>query len=305
MKFRNILPLFTLTFLTACSFNMIFLHPTNLPKIPADKEKVSITTATNKDTTFVEFNAKTLQPTFLTNAKDTINLDYTVESVIFKSQSGNNLNGWMIKPKNISSPITLLNFHGNSGFLLSNFLTITPLIKYGFQIFIFDYSGYGFSEGKANRDNVLLDGNSALTYVKSREDVKNTKLVIYGQSLGGNLSAVVAQQRQSEIDGLVVEGGFSSHKDIAARKAGIVGRIFVSEKYSSYKSIQEYHKPVLIIHSNVDRTIPFKLGKKIFAHANEPKEFYEIKECHICGPNYYAESISKKIIDMLKINLGE
>jgi predicted alpha/beta-fold hydrolase len=299
MKFRIILTISTMTFLAACSFNKMFLQPTSLPKLPPDKDKVSITTTTKYDTTLVEFNTKTLQPTFLKNKKDTINLDYTIESVIFKSSSGNNLNGWLLKPKNINATITLLHFHGNAGFLLDQYQAMTPLLKCGFQAFVFDYSGFGFSEGKATRDNVLLDGHSALTYIKSREDVKKTKLVIYGQSLGGNLSVVVAQQRQADIDGLVIEGAFSSHKDIAAKTAGVFGRILVSEKYSAYKSIQEYKKPVLVIHSTEDKTIPFELGQKIFARANAPKEFYEIKKCHICGPNFYSDSISFKIINML------
>jgi len=290
-----------MTFLTACSFNKMYLQPTSLPKIPQDKDKVSITTTTKNDTTFVEFNTKTLQPTFLKNNKDTVILDYTIESVVFKSLSGNNLNGWLLKPKNINATTTLLHFHGNAGFLLSQYQAITPLLKYGFQAFVFDYSGFGFSEGKATRDNVLLDGNSALTYIKSREDVKNTKLVIYGQSLGGNLSAVLAQQRQTDIDGLVIEGAFSSHKDIAAKTAGVFGRLLVSEKYSAYKSIRTFKKPVLIIHSTEDEVIPFKMGQKIFDNAIAPKEFYEIKKCHICGPEFYADSISLKIINMLKI----
>jgi predicted alpha/beta-fold hydrolase len=302
MKFRIILTISTMTFLSACSFNKMFLQPTKLPKLPPDKDKVSITTTTKYDTTFVEFNTKTLQPTFLKNNKDTIILDYTIESVVFKSSSGNNLNGWLLKPKNINATITLLHFHGNAGFLLNQYQAMTPLLKYGFQAFVFDYSGFGFSEGKATRNNVLLDGNSALTYIKSREDVKKTQLVIYGQSLGGNLSAVVAKQREADIDGLVIEGAFSSHKDIAAKTAGIFGRMLVSEKYSAFKSIQEYKKPVLVIHSTEDKTIPFELGQKIFDHANAPKEFYEINKCHICGPNFYADSISFKIINMLKIN---
>jgi len=301
IKYRIILTISTMTFLTACSFNKMYLQPTSLPKIPQDKDKVSITTTTKNDTTFVEFNTKTLQPTFLKNNKDTVILDYTIESVVFKSLSGNNLNGWLLKPKNIDATTTLLHFHGNAGFLLSQYQAITPLLKYGFQAFVFDYSGFGFSEGKATRDNVLLDGNSALTYIKSREDVKNTKLVIYGQSLGGNLSAVVAQQRETDIDGLVIEGAFSSHKDIAAKTAGVFGRLLVSEKYSAYKSIRTFKKPVLIIHSTEDEVIPFKMGQKIFDNAIAPKEFYEIKKCHICGPEFYADSISLKIINMLKI----
>lgn len=297
MKFRVLFPIFILTFLTACSFNKMFLQPT---KVPAGAKKLTMKSAT--DTTLVQFTADTYQPTFIKNGKDTINLDFSIESVVFESSNGNKLNGWLLKPKEATPTITLLHFHGNAGFLISQYQAMTPLIKYGFQIFVFDYSGFGFSEGKATRDNVLLDANSALSYVISRPDIKGTKLVIYGQSLGGHLSAVVAEQRQTEIDGLVIEGAFSSHKDIAAKTAGVFGRILVREKYSAYKFIRTYKKPVLVIHSTEDEVIPFRMGQKIFENANAPKTFYEIKKCHICGPEFYADSISFKIVNMLNEN---
>lgn len=286
-----------MTFLTACSFNKMFLQPT---KVPAGAKKLTMKSAT--DTTLVQFTADTYQPTFIKNGKDTINLDFSIESVVFESSNGNKLNGWLLKPKKATPTITLLHFHGNAGFIISQYQAMTPLIKYGFQIFVFDYSGFGFSEGKATRDNVLVDANSALSYLKSRPEIKGTKLVIYGQSLGGHLSAVVAEQRQADIDGLVIEGAFSSHKDIAAKTAGVFGRILVREKYSAYKFIRAYKKPVLVIHSTEDEVIPFRMGQKIFENANAPKAFYEIKKCHICGPEFYADSISLKIINMLNIN---
>jgi len=272
----------------------MFLEPT---KIPVEVKQLTMTSST--DTTLVRFEAGNYQPIFLKNGKDTVDFDFTIESVVFKSTNGNILNGWFLKPKNQVPAITLLHFHGNAGFLISQFQGMTPLVKYGFQVFMFDYSGFGFSEGKATRRNVLIDANSALSYVKSRSDVKDTKLVIYGQSLGGHLSAVVADQRQSDIDGLVIEGAFSSHKDIAAESASIFGRIFVSEKYSAFRSIRTFEKPVLIIHSSEDEVIPFKMGQKIFDNAEPPKEFYRIDRCHICGPRFYPEEISGKIEKML------
>ena len=294
MKFKNFLPIFVLTLFTACSFNKMYLQPT---KVPLNAK--TLTTSTATDTTFVHFSADTYQPTFLKNGKDTIDFDFTIESVVFKSDNGNKLNGWMLKQKNMKPVITLLHFHGNAGFILSQYQAISPLLKYGFQIFIFDYSGFGFSQGEATRQNVLIDANAALSYLRGRPDIKDTKLIIYGQSLGGHLSAVVAEQRQEEIDGLVIEGAFSSHKDVAAETAGFIGRMLVSEKYSASKSIRGYIKPVLIIHSTEDEVIPFKMGQKIFDNANAPKEFYEIKKCHICGPDFYADSISQKIVKML------
>ncbi|MBK8874413.1 MAG: alpha/beta fold hydrolase [Bacteroidetes bacterium] len=296
MKYKILLLSLPMSIFLACSFNSMYLQPTELPEIPPGKERSVSLQKQKMIQHWLSLTLKLCNRLFLKSNKDTINFDFTIESVVFKSSSGNNLNGWLIKPKNLTPTITILHFHGNAGFILSQYQAITPLLNYGFQAFVFDYSGFGFSAGEATRNNVLLDGNSALTYLKSREDVKGTKLVIYGQSLGGHLAAVVAQQRQDDIDALVIEGAFSSHKDIASKTAGIFGRILVSEKYSAFKSIQEYKKPVLVIHSTEDEIIPFKMGQKIFENANAPKEFYEIKKCHICGPEFYADSISQKLL---------
>lgn len=296
MKITLILSFFIITF-SSCSFNKLFLRPTTFKK--GTKQ---ISYKSNNDTINVKFVGDNLQPYFIKNSNDTIIKDYTIKSVVFKSTDGNKLNGWLIKPKNIKPKVTLLHFHGNAGFLLSQYQAITPLLKYGFQIFIFDYSGFGFSQGRSTKKNVLKDAFSALDYVKALPEIKNTKLIIYGQSLGGHLAVVVAENRQSQIDGLVIEGAFSSHKDIAAYSAGIFGRLLVNEKYSAKKSIKNYKKPLLVIHSTEDKTIPFFMGKLLFDEANEPKEFYEIKKCHICGPTYYSKEISEKIFKMLQIN---
>jgi dipeptidyl aminopeptidase/acylaminoacyl peptidase len=159
--------------LTSCSFNKVFLSPDKAP--PTAKK---MTFKGPKDTTVIFFSPENHQPTFTKSGRDTIDLGFTIESVVFKSANGNNLNGWLLKPKNKTATITLLHFHGNAGFLLNQYQLISPLLKNGFQIFMFDYSGFGFSEGKATRENVQTDALSALDYLKSRQDVKDTKLCL-------------------------------------------------------------------------------------------------------------------------------
>ncbi len=280
----------------SCSMNKMYLQPT---EISADAKSMKL--SSDKRTTIINFEGENHQPVFLNIAKDTIHYNFTVESVIFQSDNGNMLNGWLLRPKEYMPKATILHFHGNAGCLVSQYELMAPLLQNGFQIFMFDYSGFGFSEGKAKRKNVLKDGLSALDYVKTIEQVKGTKLVIYGQSLGGNLSAVVAAKRQSEIDALVIEGAFSGHKDIAEHFAGFFGKLFVSEKYSSTDYIKKYKKPLLVIHSTEDKTIPFVMGQKIYRNANQPKEFFQIEHGHIRGPIYYSDQIANKINAMLEL----
>jgi uncharacterized protein len=249
------------------------------------------------------YSGSNFQPTFLKNGLDTIELNYTIESVIFKSANGNNLNGWMLKPKGITVSHTILHFHGNGGSILGQFAAIKPLLSKGFQIFVFDYSGYGFSDGEAKRQNMIKDGIGAVDYVKSRADVQGKKFTIFGQSYGGHLAICVAAKRQNEIDGVVVEGTFTNHKDLGSDGmknlfVKTMSRIFIREFYSASKVIHKIKKPILIIHSSEDKVISFKMGKKLFEKANEPKEFMEVKGKNLDAVINNTDSISEKIRKM-------
>lgn len=281
--------------LSACTFNKMYYAPT---QIPAAAKKARLVDKETKDTTFIVFG-ENHQPSFTNSNGQLKALYYSIVSHNFNSTSGSKIHAWMICPKNIAPKASILFLHGNAGNLVSHFPGLIPLVKKGYQIFIFDYSAYGFSTGKANRSNVLKDAEAALLYYKSLPNVVNSKLVVYGQSLGGHLSAVLSSQNQDKVDALIIEGAFSSHKDIAARTAGFIGRWIVKEKYSAKESIKSFKKPVLIIHSTEDETIPFKMGKTLFENANEPKQFYQIKGAHMAGPVLYTDSICARLERMI------
>ena len=208
------------------------------------------------------------------------------------------MNAWFLTPKEIKPIATIIHFHGSAGNLLSQYKTISPLIDYGFQIISFDYSGYGFSEGKATRKNAIEDAYSFLDFAKKHEHIKSTKLILYGQSYGGYLASIVGSNKQNDIDGIVIEGAFSSHKAEANYTVPVLGLIVKNEE-KAVVEIRKNNKPVLVIHSTEDKKVPLKFGKKIFKNANQPKEFYEIDKPHILGLQYYSKEISKKIKMML------
>lgn len=291
----KIVLLFLIPFLLhSCAFNFAFFRPQKLSKGRILSYAIGI------DTTFVKIDPVTLQPTFFKKNKDTINSDYTIESVIFTSSSGNKLNGWMLKPKSQKIIGTLLHFHGSGGNLFYHNRAISPLTKYGFQIFTFDYSGFGYSEGKPTRTTVLKDAFSAFDYLQSREDVKNTILLLYGQSYGAHLATIVGVKQQSKISGMILEAGFTSHTDEAVYKVPVFGNV-VKRGVCTKKEIKKFGKPLLIIHSNEDELVPLYMGKKIYENANEPKEFYEVDKPHLKALLYYSKEISGKIKRMCKI----
>jgi pimeloyl-ACP methyl ester carboxylesterase len=281
--------------LSSCSLSKTFHRPS---PIPVSIEKVP-SFGSGKDTTFLDFDSKTQQIKFFKKDSILINKNFSITSANFESKSGNKLNTWILKPRYRKVKATIVHFHGSAGNLLSQYQAISPLIDYGFQIITFDYSGYGFSEGKASRENILKDAFSFLDFAKEHEQIIDSKLILYGQSYGGYLAAVVGSNKQDDIDGIVIEGAFSSHKAEANYTLPILGLIVKNEDRAAVE-IRKNNKPVLIIHSSEDKKVPIKFGKKIFENANQPKEFYEIDRPHIFGLQYYPEEISEKIKMMLE-----
>jgi fermentation-respiration switch protein FrsA (DUF1100 family) len=230
---------------------------------------------------------------------------YSYEEVYFEGGDEKKLHGWFLKPKG-KPYATVLQLHGNGGNISYQYQFALPLVDSGFQVLVFDYQGYGKSEGSPSQENVLEDGISALRYIRSRPDVKGTKLILFGQSLGGHLSCVVAAKEQALIDALVVEGAFSGHDLMAAHVGGnyhIPGwfsRMIVRTEYEAIDYIDDVKVPKLIIHSTEDKVCPFFMGKDLYEKAAEPKQFWEITGGHIQASKYYPQEFVKRFKEIVK-----
>jgi len=284
---------------TSCALNGEFLKP---DKIPADREHAYLRNASGDTLTIMQFGPHH-QPTFTNKDHTPVVLDYTIESVELDNKTkSHKITGWFLKPTTNRPTITLLLLHGNDGNILTEYLAAATLAKHGMQVFVIDYSGYGFSEGKATWRNVYNDAGTALQYLHSREDVHGTKLAIYGQSYGGYTAVSVAKKYAQLTDGLITEGAFTNRKAIGAKFSGlgIIAKAAISEHHSAVKAIARYHKPVLIIQSDEDEAIPVSMAQKLYRHANAPKEIYMIHKPHIAGLLYYPDSISAHINRLLQ-----
>lgn len=231
---------------------------------------------------------------------------YNVEVINFKSGNGNTLNGWFLKPKGIPVKATVLQLHGNGGNISYQYQFAEPLIKAGYQVMVFDYEGYGNSTGSPSQEKVLDDALQSLKYIKQREDVKGKKLILFGQSLGGHLSCVVAAKENAMIDALVVEGAFSGHELMAiwvGKQHGApkwVAKLLVPTKYEAINYIDKVTVPKLIIHSTEDATCPFFMGQALYEKAVAPKEFWEIKGGHIQASRLYGKEFVEHFDKLLQ-----
>lgn len=281
--------------LGSCSMNSIFLHPYTLKRTDTFSHFVE----EKNDTLTLKFDEH-YQATIVDSKNQVQDLDYSIESGFMKKSTGDSLNFWILEPKGNKNGTAIYFLHGNAGNLVYQYGFMTPFVKMGYTVFMIDYSEFGFSQGEATRDAVYEDATLGLDYLINQSGIEYEHLLIYGQSLGGHLSVVIANENQDKIDGLIIEGAFSSHKNVASDRVPILGRIFTKEIYSAEKNIVAYKKPLLVIHSTEDETIPYKHGERLFSLGNEPKHFYSIDKPHICGPLYYADSIADRLQNLLK-----
>lgn len=247
-----------------------------------------------------EFNSMFYNPS---KVRADINWDNS-EVGYFTGTNGKNINYAFVKPV-VNAIATVFVLHGQDGNIASSKDVVLPFVKNGFQVFIFDYQGFGKSEGIPNHNNVLSDAEIFLNYIKSRGETKNIKLLVAGFSLGGQLSIALTAKNQDKIDGLLVEGTFTSHSSIATHTtAGLLKpfvKYFVTSEYNAKELIATIRIPKLIVHSTEDPVIPYFMGVELFDAAVNPKVFWEIKGGHIDGFKLHENEYFKKINSLLSL----
>ncbi|CBE70090.1 MAG: alpha/beta hydrolase [Candidatus Methylomirabilis oxygeniifera] len=230
------------------------------------------------------------------------NLDLAYEEISFTTQDGVRLNGWWIP--GAGSPFTLLWFHGNGGnisYRLDNIKRRHDLL--GTSIFIFDYRGYGRSEGRTSEEGTYRDGDAAIRYLRSRGDVDPNKIVFLGESLGSAVAVEMAIRHGCAA--LVLESPFLSIAEMAKVTFPLlpIGS-FIQTKYDTLSKIGQVSVPLLIVHGDSDEIVPFRHGQRLFESANEPKEFYRIKDAHhndlyVVGGTAYLETLNRFLSRMI------
>ena len=225
------------------------------------------------------------------------------ESVTFESKDKTRLHGWFV-PATGRAEGTVIHFHGNAQNLSAHFSFVKWLPKEGFNLFVFDYRGYGKSEGTPDREGVHKDGLAALNYIKTREDVDQNKIFVLGQSLGGAVAiSAVAEAKIQGLCGVVVESTFDSYSAIAKDKApGILVDLFVSDKHSPDSVVAELSPvPLLFIHGTADVVVPYERGKSLHDAAKKPKGLWTIQDGrHTQAFTVYGEIYRPRLIEFFK-----
>lgn len=205
-----------------------------------------------------------------------IGLDYRDHTF---SSSHNLLHGWFI-PKE-GAQYTFLLCHGNAGNISYRLDKIKLLHSVGVNVFVFDYRGYGKSEGVPTEKGVYEDALAAYTYLTDELGISKEHIIIHGASLGGAVAVDLASRIRAKA--LVVESSFSCGRDMAGAMYRFIPSFFFPDVFNSLLKIKKIDMPVLFFHSRQDEVVPFTFGRKLFEAALPPKEFIEIAGGHDFG----------------------
>ena len=195
------------------------------------------------------------------------------EDVTFVTSDGVQLHGWFVPGQ---GSVTFLWMHGNAGNMSHRLDNLKRLHnQLGVSVLLFDYRGYGRSQGRPSEQGTYLDAEAALTYLGSRGDGSSERIIYFGRSLGAAVAVEMAIRHPP--DGLILESAFPSVPHIARRAYPFFPIWpFLRTRYDSQAKIATVGAPMLMLHGEMDDIVAIEAGRQLFDAAREPKQFYTV-----------------------------
>jgi fermentation-respiration switch protein FrsA (DUF1100 family) len=228
------------------------------------------------------------------------------EEIFFATQDGLNLHGWFVPAAGNHGSAdrqTWVWFHGNGGNIGHRVEELTLLHqRLNVNLFIFDYRGYGRSQGSPSEKGTYLDARAALQYLVERPGVDADQIVYFGRSLGAAVAVELAVARPPK--GMVLVSPFSSVREMARMAVPFpAAGLLVRNHYPTIFRIRNVEAPVLVLHGDLDETIPIAQGRKLFEAANEPKTFRELtgaahNDTYIAAPEAFFGALEQFRADL-------
>lgn len=212
------------------------------------------------------------------------------------------IHGWYIPARNARA--TMLYCHGNAHNISGRTETIQLLNSMGINLLIFDYSGYGKSDGQPTEKNIYNDVVTAWNYLTEEREIPSREIIIMGRSLGGGPASWLA--RKVDAAGLILEATFTSMTALAGRSYPFLPvKFLLKDTFPVKFYLRDIKLPVLIAHSTQDEIISFSMGEELYEAAHEPKTFLKMEGRHAdafleTGEKYintldqFIESVLKK-----------
>ena len=195
------------------------------------------------------------------------------DDVWLQSADGTRLHGWYCPAEDPRA--TVLIAHGNAGHLAARAEWLRYLqTELRLSVFMFDYRGYGRSEGKPSVRGATEDTRAARAKLREIAGIDDSEMVLMGESVGG--AFIVQSAAESAPRALVLQSTFSSLRAVADVHYPMLAWVVPKDKLDSAAAIGDYRGPLLQSHGTADEIVPLKIGQRLFRAANEPKTFVRI-----------------------------
>ncbi len=214
------------------------------------------------------------------------------EPVDLHASDNIHLNGWFIPAPEQRGVILFC--HGNAGNISHRLDSLLLFHRLGFSTLIFDYRGYGKSQGHPSEAGTYLDVEAAWQYLTTNRSIASSHIILFGRSLG---AAIAVHQATVYTPGaLIVESSFTSVPDMAAELYPFLPVRWLSRfNYNVQQQLQRVSCPVLVVHSRDDEIIPFRHGRTLYETANNPKQFLELRGSHNNGFLLAGKAYTKEL----------
>ncbi|MDD5426799.1 MAG: alpha/beta hydrolase [candidate division Zixibacteria bacterium] len=214
-------------------------------------------------------------------------LNLVFEDVLIEVVPEQKIHAWYFP--SLAGKKTVLFCHGNAGNISHRLETVQFLTSFNVNVLLFDYRGYGRSDGKPSEAGVYEDALAAFNWLVREKNIANSDIILFGRSLGGAVAVETALK--VPCGGVIVESSFTSVAELGQKMFPFFPvRYLLRYKFDSAAKIGLLSCPVLITHSPDDDIIPFEMGRKLYNLAPEPKYFIELCGSH--NDREYLNSIS-------------
>ncbi len=241
---------------------------------------------------------------------DPVQLGYEYRDVDFKSIDGLNLHGWWFPARQESKAIVIF-LHGNGENISSHFAAVSWLTEYNYDVFIFDYRGYGASQGEPDLDWVVTDIFQAFDYVDGMNEWKLPVFLI-GQSLGASMGIYTLSEKPHNIRAAIFISPFSDYRGIVRHVLSRSWLTWLLQWPLSYTVSNRYRPldyvsqlppvPILYLYSKEDRVIPAEQVLSLYRNTSPPKYIEQVKGGHsdIMGLDYNRKIVLRYLQQWLK-----
>ncbi|MGA2133510.1 MAG: alpha/beta hydrolase [Bryobacteraceae bacterium] len=192
------------------------------------------------------------------------------QDVWLRTSDGVRLHAWWVAAP--GSRLATLYLHGNGANLSHRPGHIREMAAAGTSILMIDYRGYGKSEGHPTERGLYRDADAGYDYLIAT-GYRPEQIVVHGESLGSAVAADLAARRPCA--GLVLECHLTSLSAMAGRIVPWFGAWFANG-FDTRRKVAAVHAPLLVIHGDRDRTVPYTMGRAVFEAGHQPKSFYTV-----------------------------